>query len=194
MSTEPNERLLDDLRAGDPSAFEQIYVAERTAVYGFLRRLAGDSHVAADLFQNVWLKLAKHSSRLRPGTNLRAWLLTVARHEFVSYRRAQALDLSRLLTLGLERQGEVALAAQLTPQLDELAAALTKLHDRDREVLLLTRVAGLAPEEAARALGISPVALRQRLARARKRLGAALQACALAPEAACPSAPKRARG
>lgn len=183
VQTDPDERLLAELMAGSPAAFEQVYVAEKSRLYGFLVRLAGDQNVAADLFQNVWLKLVKHCGTLRPDTNLRAWLFTVARHELASYRRAQALDLSRLLTLDRK---EPALAPDPAPHLSDLAAALSKLSERDREVLLLTSVEGLTPEQGAQALGCAPAALRQRLARARQRLGLALSELALEPDATCP--------
>jgi RNA polymerase sigma-70 factor (ECF subfamily) len=177
--TSTDAALLAALSAGSEAAFEAVYAAERARVYGFLIRLAGDPNVASDLFQNVWLKLARHAHRLRPDTNLRAWLLTVARNEFISQRRAQALDLSRLLTMDRPMEASV----EADSRVPELAAALTKLADRDREVLILTSVDGLDAEHAADALGISPTALRQRLSRARKRLGAALEALRLEPSA-----------
>jgi RNA polymerase sigma factor (sigma-70 family) len=177
--------LVERLRRGEPEAFERVYEAERAAVYGFLLRLSRDASVAADLFQNVWLKLARHAPQLREDSNLRAWLLTVARHEFSSFRRAQALDLSRLLLLGLEPRAEVA----GSPDDDGgrlLAAALDRLVDADREVLLLSALGDLDPEALALALGISGDALRQRLARARRRLSKALDDLERLPVAAVP--------
>lgn len=171
--------LLEQLQSGDPAAFAAVYESERAALYGFLVRLSGDTNVAADLFQNVWLKLARHALRLRPDTRIRAWLLTVARHEFISYRRAQALDLSRLLAM----DRPAATLEPDDPRLSELAAALARLGDRDREVLLLTGVDGLDLEQAAEALGLSLVALRQRLSRARRRLSEALEVVAAEPPA-----------
>src|SRR5690606_2421525 len=80
--------LLEALRGGSPEAFQQVYFAEKNWVFALLLRLSGDANVAADLFQNVWLKLARHAARLHEDTNLRAWLTTVARREYLSYRRA----------------------------------------------------------------------------------------------------------
>jgi RNA polymerase sigma-70 factor, ECF subfamily len=176
---EQDPPLLEQLKSGDSAAFAAVYTSERAALYGFLVRLSGDTNVAADLFQNVWLKLARHAPRLRPDTRIRAWLLTVARHEFISYRRAQALDLSRLLAM----DRPAATLEPEDPRLSELAAALARLGDRDREVLLLTGVDGLDIEQAAETLGLSLVALRQRLSRARRRLGEALEALAAEPPA-----------
>jgi RNA polymerase sigma-70 factor, ECF subfamily len=179
MEHERTEQLIDELRSGSPAAFAAVYAQERAPVYAFLVRLAGDTNVAADLFQNVWLKLARHAHRLRPDTNIRAWLLTVARREFISHRRAQALDLSRLLTL----DRPAATLDEVDPRLSDLGAALAKLGERDRALLLLTSVEGLDAEQAAQALGVSAVALRQRLSRARRRLGEVLEGLAAEPAA-----------
>jgi RNA polymerase sigma-70 factor (ECF subfamily) len=56
-----------------------------------------------------------------------------------------------------------------------LRAALAGLSESDRELLLLVAWEGLTHAEAAAALGISPVAARSRLHRARKRALKALQ-------------------
>ena len=170
VSESDDRELIDRLRAGEPDAFERVYEAEKASVYGFLLRLCRDAHVAADLFQNVWLKLARHAPRLREDSNLRAWLLTVARREYISFRRAQALDISRVLLLDLDDQGATASG----PDADlALADALGRIADGDRELLLLA-ASGLEPEAIAEALGVSGVALRQRLSRARRRLAVAL--------------------
>jgi RNA polymerase sigma factor (sigma-70 family) len=163
-----DESLIDRLRQGDEGAFAQIYQAEKATVYGYLLRLGRDPNVAADLFQNVWLKLARHAPRLRADSNLRAWLLTVARREYISFRRAQALDLSRLLVLGLAPEASPTNAPDADGQ--ALLEALHRLSDADREVLLLGADSGLGSADQATALGISEPALRQRLARARRRL------------------------
>jgi RNA polymerase sigma factor (sigma-70 family) len=97
----------------------------------------------------------------------------VARREYLSFRRAQALDLSRLLVLGRHCAEET--AALPSADAAALDSACARLSDADREVLLLTSVEGLDSEAAAEALGISGAALRQRLARARRRLARLLE-------------------
>ncbi|HTV21604.1 MAG TPA: sigma-70 family RNA polymerase sigma factor [Polyangiaceae bacterium] len=168
--------LIAGLRADDAMTFERAfqaaYTSHRGVVFGFLLRLAGDADTASDLFQNVWVKLARHRQRLRPDTELRAWLCTVARREYLSYRRAQLLDLSRVLALGREPSPD---PTEQDPRLIEVNAALRQLPDADREVLLSTSVDGLSLRQAASVLGINEPALRQRLVRARRRLEAALE-------------------
>jgi RNA polymerase sigma factor (sigma-70 family) len=171
-----DESLTERLRSPDvkrfESAFRELYAAEKSLVYGLLLRLSGDAETAGDLFQNVWLKLARYRLRLREDTVLRAWLCAVARNEYLNYRRAQVLDLARLLTIG--REPSLA-GVEPDPRLVDVNAALQRLSDADREVLLLTSVDGLSPRQAAEAAGIREEALRQRLSRARRRLTVELE-------------------
>ena len=164
--------MIAALRRGSREAFERVYAAERGRLYGFLLRLCQNRQLAADLFQNTWLKLAQRAPSLREDTDLRAWLFTVARNEYRSHCRAQMVDLSRFLAFGREQQTlqQAVLPSDQTPAIDRLEIALAALGDRDRELLLLVGVEGLELRQAASVLGISYAALRQRLTRARERL------------------------
>lgn len=166
VTARSNRDVVARLRAGEADAFREVYESERRVLYGFLVRLCGDANVAADLFQNTWLKLVRNASNLREDTSVRAWLLTVARREAISHRRARLLDVSRFLEVSSATEASSPSDAALF----ELRSALDRLAPRDREVLLLTCVQGLSGREAADALGIAEAALRQRVRRARRRL------------------------
>jgi RNA polymerase sigma-70 factor (ECF subfamily) len=176
--TELIAALADDDSETFERAFRAAYATHRSVVFGFLLRLAGDADTASDLFQNVWQKLAQHRRRLRPDTELRAWLCTVARREYLSYRRAQTLDVGRLLAFGREPAPD---PTEQDSRLSEVNAALRRLSDADREVLLSTSVDGLSLRQAANVLGIAEPALRQRLVRARRRLETAIERERAAP-------------
>jgi len=174
--SEDRAACLAGLKRGNREAFERVYNEEKAPIFGFLMRLSRDPNVAADLFQNVWLKLARGARSLREDTDVRAWLFTVARNEYRSYCRAQLLDVSRLLVLDRELSSEGLPDGRGDAELAAVEAALATLGDPDRELLLLVCVEGIEPRAAAGMLGISYDALRQRLSRARKRLSDALEA------------------
>lgn len=181
-----HDPLIEALRAGTPGAFEQAYRDHRVAVFGFLVRLSQDRNVAADLFQNTWLKLVRHAARLRPDTRLRSWLFTVARNEYRSYRRWQFLDLSRFLVLAGSTPARGTLSEQRNESGSALEVGLGRLSAEDREVLLLVYVEGVEQAEAASMLGVSAPALRKRLSRARHRLESCLKALDKADESVHP--------
>jgi RNA polymerase sigma-70 factor (ECF subfamily) len=178
---DPADRpIVDGLRRGERRAFGEAFDKYRARVHAFLRRLSGRADVADDLFQEVWLKLARAAPRLEEDTDLAAWLFTVARNAHVSWRRWSVLDLSRLVALDDEpipapadtrpdRALETARAVAL------LEWALQSLSARDREVLLLVGVEGFSQEDAAAILDIGYAAFRKRLSRARDKLAAALR-------------------
>ena len=177
----PERDLVDRLRRGDPQAFDRVYATYHPRLFSFLMRLSGRRHVAEDLAQETWLRLAKAAPTLREDTTLAPYLFTIARNAFVSHRRWAMLDLSRLVTVGLDAIGTAAAAASPETQHERAAAvalleaALQELPLASREVLLLIGVEGMEQEEVARVLGVTYDALRQRLSRARAQLAETME-------------------
>jgi RNA polymerase sigma-70 factor (ECF subfamily) len=179
---DPTERpLVDALRRGDTAAFDTVFGRYRARVLAFLLRLTGRRDVAEDLFQETWLKLARNAARLDEDTDLAAWLFTVARNAWVSHRRWAMLDISRLVALG-DDDAPAAPApdpearADAARRLARLERALGALPPASREVLLLVGVEGFDQEQAAKILGVTYEALRQRLSRARAQLAGRIDA------------------
>lgn len=142
-------------------------------VYGYLVRLTRRRDVAADLFQNVWLKLVAHAPQLAPDTRIRAWLLTVAHNEVRSHQRATRWDVSRVLLFASAKSH---MSHVDTPDVAlDVERALSRLDALDREALLLEAVSDLGSEDICRILRLSPEAWRKRLSRARARLDAQLE-------------------
>jgi RNA polymerase sigma-70 factor, ECF subfamily len=171
--------LVAGLRLRSRAAFDEVYARYHARIFRFLLRLAGRRDVAEDLFQETWVSVARHADRLAEGTDLAAWLFTVARNRHTSFRRWSLLDWSRTATLAGEPRDE---AAPIDHQADarETAAllerALAELSPAQREVLLLVAVEGLEQQQVAEVLGIRHDTLRQRLSRARAELAARLEA------------------
>lgn len=172
-----DECLVERLRAGDAGAFSATYERHSGAIFRFLVRLSGRQDLAEDLFQETWLRVARHARRLRPDTNLRAWLYTVARNLARSHARWAVVDAASLEAVArwwYLPGGTPHDAAVASSSAARLQAALARLPSAGREILLLVAGEGLAVDEAARVLGVSPEAARQRLHRARAQLGRAL--------------------
>ncbi len=172
VDTEDHE-LVQGLRRGEPAAFNRTYAKYRARVYGFLLRLSGRRDVADDLLQETWMRLARSAGDLREDTALVSWLFTVARNQFLSFRRWSVLDVTRLLSFGAEGHDTVPgpeARSEASARLSILERALLELSADAREALVLVAVEGVEQEEAAQILGISYAALRQRLSRARAEL------------------------
>jgi len=102
MEREQELRLVEGLRRRDSAAFEAVHEAFHARLFGFLARLSGNRDVAEDLAEETWLRLVTHAARLRPDTNLAAWIFTVARNLHTSYCRSRLIEDSLSIgTLGL---------------------------------------------------------------------------------------------
>ncbi len=179
---EPTDaELVTRLARNEKAAFDAVYARYHVRIYAFLLRLSGRGDVADDLFQETWTKLSTHGPRLREQSDLAAWLFTVARNAYRSHRRWTLLDLGRIATGGdaleqLAARGPAPdVGAEGAEELARLERALGRLSPRSREALLLVAVEGFEQEQAAAIVGTSYAAFRQRLARARAELAAALE-------------------
>ena len=159
-------------RGGDAAALGEIYARFSHRIYRFLVRLAGRPDVAEDLHQETWIAAARHAPRLAADTDLAAWLFTVARNKHHSWRRSAAAEASRREAASAE--AETAAVDQAVDARRDLERALASLPAIHREILVLIGCEGLETAQAAAVLGLTAEAVRQRLARARAALAAAL--------------------
>ena len=159
-----NSRLrLEDFESAALPHLDDIY---RTAVHP-LR----DANEAEDLAQDVYLQAWKSFDRFQPGTNCRAWLFQILFHRLHHHRR-------KWFPMRFMERDEHVLenAAPYEPPVPEeltdkeVLAALEKVPQDFREVLLLTDVHELSYKEAAAALGIPVGTVMSRLSRGRKAL------------------------
>jgi RNA polymerase sigma-70 factor (ECF subfamily) len=154
----------------EAESFAQLLVSFLPALRRYGRALARDPDVAADLVQAVFLRALERRSGFAGGTDLEAWLITMARN---LYRTGERVRLLHLL-----RDGEYChLRHGPAPpnQLDRLALgdvdrALATLPRRQREMVLLVALSGLRGKRLARAAGTSHQAAWHRLTRGRDRL------------------------
>ncbi|MBL8174044.1 MAG: RNA polymerase sigma factor [Bryobacterales bacterium] len=163
--------LVNRLRNGDSTAFDEIYSAFNRRLLNFLTRLTKNRAVAEDLLEETWLRFVSRGEDLNEGTRLGPWLFTVARNLYLSHCRSRAredsytADLILLWPGGLVQSPfDLASSHQFEERLEAAIASLPPMY---REVLLLVGVEHLRPIDAAKVCGISPEALRQRLSRAR---------------------------
>jgi RNA polymerase sigma-70 factor (ECF subfamily) len=136
----------------------------------YSRALCGSREAADDLTQDTleraWLKRAQW----QPGTNLRAWLFAIMHSVFINgVKRVRPTE--SLEALGdAAPQPEGAARAESGVQLSEMAAALRRLPDEQREVVLLVGLEQFSYAEAAEALGVPMGTVMSRLSRGRERL------------------------
>lgn len=143
----------------------------------YARALTGERAAADDLVQDALERACNKLHLWRSDSDLRAWLFSIMHNVFVNQVRGRRPlpvqsfdgegDASRAEYVG-ERARQSTPADRLT--IRDLDAALARLPDEQREVLLLVGLEQLSYEETAKALAIPIGTVMSRLSRARERL------------------------
>lgn len=154
--------------------FAELYRDHMRALLGYALRRCADPDDAADVVAETFLAAWRRLADVPVGEEARLWLFGAARNVLANHdRSARRRDrLTERLRAELDRQ----LPTHRVPEASPILEALASLPEPDRELLMLVGWEELTPTEAARALGITSMAARTRLHRARRRLRAQLTA------------------
>lgn len=156
--------------------FSALYEENYDAVYAFCARRVGHNEAAdatSEVFTVVWRRIGE-----LPADGPEAWLFGVARG--VVLNRWRSRKRQRRLRDKIQGVREPAAAGPETvvvrnEETDAALAALDSLRSNDKEVLMMSAWDELSGPQIAEILGISVSAVDQRIHRARKRLGKAMQ-------------------
>jgi RNA polymerase sigma-70 factor, ECF subfamily len=162
-------------RATARACIEQLYAAHHTEIYGYLCRMLRNDELAADITQETFVKAYRAFDSLADLNRARAWLYQIAgRTALDELRRRKIIH---FVPWTGESRGSAASAEELVLQgrlSGEMERALANIPPRQRNALILAEVQELTGVELAEALGVSHVAARALLTRARESLRQAL--------------------
>ncbi len=134
----------------------------------YARALVRDAARADDLVQDTLERALAKLDLWRPGSDLRAWLFTLMHNLFVNQVRASANH--SLCELDEANEVPVSGGQSEAMAVRDIHAALAKLPDEQREVMLLVGLEQFAYADAARILGVPQGTVMSRLSRARERM------------------------
>ncbi|HKI85155.1 MAG TPA: sigma-70 family RNA polymerase sigma factor [Thermoanaerobaculia bacterium] len=178
MAAHDYDRLLAERhRHGDPEAFSELYDRFSSMVFGLAYRLIGNREEAADVAQEVFLRIFRHLGRFRGRSSLKTWIYRITMNQCRSYlarRRRPGISLAdehpengmelEATALGPERR---AAGHELGSRLNH---ALAEMSPKLREAVLLRDLEGLDYREIGRILKVRPGTVRSRIARGREQL------------------------
>lgn len=143
-SLDPVRRLVERARDGDKDAYGQIFRLHHDAIFRYARlHIGGEAEdVVAEVFTRAWIQLPAYEYT---GVPFVAWLYGIARYVVADEVRRQArLEYRPTVPETLEKWAE---DGRL-----ELAEAIGKLPDQQRQVIELKFLMGLRNPEVADAL------------------------------------------
>jgi RNA polymerase sigma-70 factor (ECF subfamily) len=154
---------------GDADAFHALVSRCDRPLRYYVRRLLGDETESADVVQDVWLEVFRRIRRLDHAGAFRGWM----------YRIAHNLVVTRLRRRTARRRAEQEYAGEAQEYVElpldridaaRLHAAIGRLDDVHREVVLLSLVGDLTTVELAAALDVPAGTVKSRLHHARRQL------------------------
>jgi RNA polymerase sigma-70 factor (ECF subfamily) len=164
----------------DPEAeFRRLYQAHRVAVHAYLVGRDAGPQPAADLLQDVFLRVWQHLDELAgmPEDRQRAWIFTVARNLSVDAYRLQNTRAATEQALAHEPARPpppVSAAVLAAERVAVVGEAIRHLPEQQRVTLALAAAGELTSAEIAAALGVPAGTVRYRLSLARRSLARAL--------------------
>jgi RNA polymerase sigma-70 factor, ECF subfamily len=165
------------LSTHDPKtqALHDAILNEIPGLRRFARFLLRAPDLADDLVQDTLTRAVAAAASFQPGTNIRAWLFTILKNATRNHARRQRRNPVDVVdTLDLTVASTTIASPLERLEFAELVAAIDRLPDDFRQVVLLCGVEGFPYEEAAQILGVPTGTIRSRLSRARSLLRCAL--------------------
>jgi RNA polymerase sigma-70 factor (ECF subfamily) len=166
------EAAMEAFLSGDAQAFERLFRCLAPRIAAALTHMSGDSRLAEDLTQEVFLKLYRYRRAYQCGMPVAPWVFAIARNVMLDHRRsnrrkAESLSADGILPEPCAREtpspAERFGAAEVRELLEGLPAA-------QREAVLLLKVHELSLAEAAALCGTSIASMKMRAHRAYRAL------------------------
>lgn len=158
------------IRTSRPT-FAEAAEANLDSVYRYLRQLTGNPHLAEDLTSETFERALNVWGRYDPARGpVLPWLITIARRIALDHFRSDARRRKRELRATAGDDAATPPPADPGDVPPQMAAALARLTNTEREVVALRILLDLDGAEAAAVLGITPTACSTHLHRAMTKL------------------------
>ena len=178
---DPDVQLMLRVRNGDEEAFASIVEQHASMLVNFMSRYVGCKVTGEDLAQDVFLRVFKAAPRYEPKARFKTWLLTIAtniclnRKRWEKHRNHLSLSPTDDPTQGghVEVESEVEkpdMAMETEELREKVRLAIADLPEKQRIAILLRRYEQLSYAEIAANLGLSLMAVKSLLNRAKEGL------------------------
>jgi RNA polymerase sigma-70 factor, ECF subfamily len=201
--------LVADLKAGSEEAFAVLIAQYHQPLYSLIARSLNDPADAADITQEVFIKVFRSIRGFHGGSSLRTWLYRIALHEASNQRRWWSRHKKQEVTIDSSFEADpdaennhLSLAATLADRSDSpfdhaaqaetrerVEAALRQIPEAFRTVVILREIEGFAYEEIAEILNVNLGTVKSRLTRGRSALRTILNADGIVPAESSESSP-----
>ena len=175
--------LVERHRCGDLQAFDEVYERFGEMIYNLALRLAVNREEAADLTQEIFLRIYRHLGSFGGRSTLKTWVFRIAINHCRD-RLSRHYPATQSIDDGAEEGSGVTIAdpgrgpEELAVAADEgrrVMEGLSRVAPVFREAVVLRDLEGLSYEEIAEVLGVRVGTVRSRIARGREQLRVLLE-------------------
>lgn len=184
--------IVSELKAGSEEAFAWLIAKYHQPIYSLVARSIPDAADAADLTQDIFIKIYRGIGRFHGEASLRTWIYRIALHEASNSRRWWSRHKKREITIesevGRSSQGDPLCLKDTLVDLQEspfehaaneemraqVEAALQHVPEPFHAVVVLRDIEGFSYEEIAEILNVNLGTVKSRLLRGRAQLKARL--------------------
>jgi len=161
--------LVEACQRGEPGAFDELVRLTHRTVYSMAYRLMGSADDAADVTQDVYVRVWRGLRTFRGDANAGTWLYRITANTAMTHlkRRGRA---GILMDPRDVPEATVSDGSDAHADADALERALVKLSPAQRAAVVLKDVYGWTCEEIAKEMRTTEGAVKVRLFRARQRL------------------------
>ena len=177
-------QLVVELKAGSEEAFAYLLAIYQNPLFNLISHMVADQGEAADVLQNVLLKILRGIRQFNGRSSLKTWIYRIAVHEASNQRRSwrrrifhepfsmddEALHLKAKTVIDRNDKETPYSVYEHAECQAEVKRALADLAEPYRAVVVLREIEGLSYEEIAEVLGIAEGTVKSRLRRGRETL------------------------
>ena len=160
---------------------DRLIIEQIPRLRRYARALTGNAHAAEDLVQDCLERAWNKFHLWQTGTNMRAWMFTIMHNIHVNQVR-KAVSRPTVVTLNdwTDDRGVKPVQEQRA-EVRNVGAALERLPEEQRAVVLLVGLEELSYQEVAKILGIPMGTVMSRLSRGREKLRGLLEENGVVP-------------
>lgn len=172
---DPDLQLVKAMANGDVHALDTLYARHGRGILSYLIGLLNDRELAEEVLQDVMLAAWRGAGQFRAESQVRTWLLSIARLQaFHTLRKHKFASIPLVEDMAGDDTGEFKIA-ELHAEQASIQAAIHQLPGDQKETLELIFYHQLSGIEAAEVLGVAPGTIKSRLNRAKTTLRRILQ-------------------
>ena len=165
--------LLDLLKGGDKNAINELYEKYSPRLYHFVLRYLKSEEDTRDIIQEVFIRLWNKREELKKGTNIEAFLFTVAKNVTISEFRKKITGkeyIEYLRSLVVKNNSDTELQVDYSLLSEQMEKLIGELPEQRRRIYLLSKDKGYSNKAIAKELQISVKTVEDHITKARRHL------------------------